>query len=647
MCGIVGFYGNDKIILKRMTSIISHRGPDQEGFFIDNKISLGFRRLSIIDLSKKGNQPMFNDDESLVIVFNGEIYNYKEIRTNLESKKYQFKSDTDTEVIIKGYQEYGIKIFSKLNGIFGLAIFDKKNKKLLLARDQVGVKPLYYYYNKKNNAFVFGSEIKSILLHTDVPRKVNERHMNEYFTFRYVPGEETIFEDIKRVPPGVFLTFDLKTFDLRKDIFWKLSPNIDYSLPIDIYAKQLRKILDKSVQRQLMSDVPLGIYLSGGLDSSAVTAITKNLTGVAPKTFSIAFSDSPEKVNELRHARKVADYLATDHKEIILKPDVLWKYPEVAWHLEEPLSDASTIPTYYISEFSKKWVTVTLTGEGGDEAFGGYVQYKVLDQAQRFIKPIPSPIRKHLISPIISTIPVPILTKFFDYPSTIGKEGRERMKEFVKQQNDPAKTYLTLIGIFSEKEKKDILRIKSQESYETQLVEEVREKYFSDKKMLLDQIFIRENETWLPDWILSRLDKTTMAHSQESRVPLLDVELVEFAANIPRQFKKNKQVFRLAMRGELPKEIENRKKFPFYLPIDSWFGAGYKDLANMILSKENMSSGKYFNHDKIKKLLDNKNSSMLHSRQLWSLVTFEVWYKHFIDSDTLKKKSSIDELYKN
>ncbi|MEM4259846.1 MAG: asparagine synthase (glutamine-hydrolyzing) [Candidatus Woesearchaeota archaeon] len=644
MCGIVGFYGEDRILLKQMTSLLQYRGPDQEGFFVDSGVSLGFRRLSIIDLSEKGNQPMKNTDESYVIIFNGEIYNYNDIKKDY-LKNYRFESTTDTEVILNGYAKYGTKIFEMLNGIFGLAILDRKKNKLLIARDQIGVKPLYYFFDKKRKEFVFSSEIKAILLHPSVPRRINQEGMNEYFTFRYVPRKETIFAGIRRVIAGTYIELDLTSFELKEYTYWSQEAGNTENISLHDCVKKLKKLLHESVNRQLMSDVPLGIFLSGGLDSSAMTALTKKISHTTPKTFSIGFSESPQKVNELTHARKVAEYLKTDHHEIILEPKILWEYSDVIWHLEEPLADASTIPTFYISKFSKKWITVALTGEGGDEAFGGYVQYKVLDRAQKFVKPIPRYIRRHVISPILGWVPVSILTKFFDYPSSIGEQGRNRIKHFISDQEDMVRTYLTLISVFDRNEKKQLLHSPNRELFEKKIEDGMRKNYFNDNKIFLDQIAIRENKTWLPDWILSRLDKMTMAHSQEARVPLLDVKFTEYVNRIPRAYKKNKMVFRLTMKDSLPKEIVERKKFPFYLPIDSWFGHGYKEMLETILSPDKMSSKQYFNKNYIKKLMEVRKSSMLHSRQLWTILTFEVWHKLYIDSEEILKPQSIKKLY--
>ncbi len=644
MCGITGFSWEDKKLLKQMTAIMIHRGPDQHGFYTDSKVSLGHRRLSIIDLSEKARQPMENEKGDILVVYNGEIYNYKELRTELRELGHKFSSDSDTEVLVHGYEEWGSKLPERLNGIFAFCIYDRKQKNLFLARDNLGVKPLYYHDDGKN--IIFGSEIKSILL-AGIPREVDTSALHEYLSFRYVPGEKTMFKNVKKLLPGHSLTYNLKTRKKKILQYWKIAMQEEVVPERDsVYSKKLLEQLKKSVQMQLMSDVPLGVFLSGGIDSSAMVGLMHEMGVEDINTFAIGFTNYKDKAEEMKHARLVADHFGTNHHEFIINPDALDNLPAVVWHMDEPVGVDTSIPTYLLSKFTKPHVTVTLSGEGGDEAFGGYVQYSTLKLAEKLIKPFPGFVRKGIMAPIASIMPVSLLTKFFRYPGSIGTEGRQRFVELIKTIDDRAKSYVNMVSIFSDEEKRRLYSQKLAESVEDQnIVENVRKKYFDNKMLLGDQIFLRENTTFLPDFVLSRLDKMTMAWSLESRVPLLDKDLVELVSKIPRHLKKNKQVFRMAMKGILPKQIAQRKKTPFYLPIDSWYAKGLNRIGHQVLSADEPAMRKYFRMPAVKKLLEKPVSSMPHSRQLWALLNFALWHKLYIEQNLKKPPRSFDKLY--
>ncbi|PIN69264.1 asparagine synthase (glutamine-hydrolyzing) [Candidatus Woesearchaeota archaeon CG11_big_fil_rev_8_21_14_0_20_43_8] len=556
-------------------------------------------------------------------------------------------SETDTEVIVHAYEQYGSSCVNHFRGIFAFAIYDRNKKQLFLARDHIGVKPLYYHYDGKD--IIFASEIKSILLHPSVRRNICKRVVNDYLSFRYIPGEDTLFDNIKKLCPGSYLTFHRGKIEIKK--YYTLAVQDKGDLGEAHYVKKLRKMLLDSVDEQMMSDVPLGVYLSGGLDSTAVLAFMKKARSLSDqeeqiKTFSIGFGDYEDHSGEMNHARNAAEHFGTDHHEIFIGPESVKTIPKVIWHLDEPISDATTIPTMLLSEFARKWVVVNQSGEGGDEIFGGYVQYGMINKLERYVRPIPAMLRRGLFPPIIRTIPIAMLDKVFNYPSSLGVEGRERLVEFVRDAESRTKSYLNLISVFSEAEKKCVLTERWKQSIaKDDISKKVGNRWFTDNRTcFLDQVFLRENNTWLPDYILTRLDKMTMAHSIESRVPLLDIRLIEFSATMPRHYKIDKLILKKAAAGMVPKEIIQRKKHPFYIPIDSWFGKGIRDIAKQAIGSSKIVDT-LFRKSYTKKLLNRRGSSnLVHSRQLWSLLTLSIWHKLYIENDVKKPILDLDRL---
>jgi len=369
MCGICGFNWEDKPLLREMTNIMEHRGPDQAGFHIDDDISVGHRRLSIIDVSEAGRMPMFNEDGSILIIFNGEIYNFKELRAELEKEKHRFSSHSDTETILHGYEQWGEKVVERLNGEFAFCIYDIPHKKMFLARDRLGIKPLYYYFNE--GKFIFASEIKPLLL-AGIPREVNVAQVREYLNLRYIPGEETLFTGIKKLLPGHTLTLSEGKMIITR--FWDVPiPQIKKITLVEA-GKEVQELLADSVQRRLIADVPIGIYLSGGIDSAAITALASQNKTKQVKTFSVGF-DYNEEVDELNQAQKIARFFSTDHKEIVVDEPITPLLPKILWHLDQPHGDPVIIPNFKLSQLASKTVKVVLSGEGADEIFGGYVRY--------------------------------------------------------------------------------------------------------------------------------------------------------------------------------------------------------------------------------------------------------------------------------
>src|SRR3989338_7106098 len=416
MCGILGFNWKDKVLLKKALKKIEHRGPDAFGTFSNKDISLGHRRLSIIDLSNAGKQPMSNEDKTIWIVFNGEIYNYKELKAELK-EKHNFKSNTDTEVLIHLYEENGFDMVKKLDGIFAFCIYDSKKKILFIARDRAGIKPLYYSFN--DGDFIFCSEIKGIIENKKIKREVNLNSLISYLIFRANTEEETMFKGIKKLKPGYFVAYDLKNNNLELKKYWDLNKKEEGGSE-KYYAEKLKEALEKSVKSQMMSDVPYGAYLSVGVDSGTIVSLMSRFSNKPVKTFSVGFEDAED--NEMAEARMLAKKLGTDHHELWINKGSIKYLPEIIYHADEPMADPTAIPTYLLSEYAKKYCTVILTGEGADELFAGYPQYKFMKLHDKFVRSSQNMLRK-ICAQTTKIIPQSILSKGFSYAPSLGKKG--------------------------------------------------------------------------------------------------------------------------------------------------------------------------------------------------------------------------------
>lgn len=637
MCGIAGILSLerepiDKALLKDMADVLSHRGPDDSGIFIDRRIGLAHKRLSIIDLSKAGHQPMHNEDGSLWIIYNGEVYNFKELRKQLEEQGHRFYSNTDTEVILHAYEEHGEKCLSMFNGMFAFAIWDSKNKKLFLARDRIGVKPLYYTI--AGEKLLFASEIKAILQCDEFKREVNIEALNYYLTFRYVPGAGTLFKKIKRLLPGHYMLYENKKISIKQ--YWDVSFEAA-SGSEDFFEKKLLEELKKSVEYRLIADVPVGAYLSGGIDSSAIVALMSQLSEKV-KTFSVGFG---YKEDELKDAEFVASHFKTDHHEIMVKPDISGLLPKVIWHLDSPYEPISIV-TYLLSQLASKKVKVVLAGEGADENFAGYMHHKNLLMS-RHGKAIPKFIRKNIIANIIKPIPVSFLDKFFHYPSSLGEEGKNRLVDYISNMDDSIKSYMLFVANFTEKEKKSLYS----EDFAKKLKDPATDEYVKGKfnqinNSFFNKILYYELKEWLPNSILMVSDRTSMANSIESRVPFLDYKIVEFAAKLPFSLKINKGVdkyiLRKAMRGILPKRVIAKKKHAFFMPLESWLKGEFKEIVSQVLSESNVNKRGYYRYDYIQHLIKNYDKSQLvYGRQIMALLTTELWHRIYIDQEKPKE----------
>ena len=603
-----------------MNDSITHRGPDQDGIFAADGISLGHRRLSIIDLSDHGRQPMCNEDGNVQLAFNGEIYNYAELKPELERRGHKFASNTDSEVIIHAYEEYGPDCLNKLRGMFAFAIWDATKKQLFVARDRIGIKPLYYH--SKNGKLIFASEIKAILENPDVPRELNQQAFYDYIGFEFVPAPATMFNDIMKLPAGHYLMHSNGRTTITK--YWDLSlkPNPEKLSYEDAVEKQ-REILDYSVKSHLMSDVPLGVFLSGGLDSSALVAMMRRHITGRLQTFTIGYKD--KSFGELDFAKQVADYFDTDHQVLMIEDQLTPEHVEKAlWHLDEPMTDLSSVPLLLLCEQARKHVTVCLSGEGGDESYAGYDRFKA-SRLNRWFSAIPGPLRRHMISPLIAKLP--------DQPQ---KKGAINMlKRFVEGSNLPADGHHLRWQYFTNADQDAALftdTIKNSATFDAfRLIRPYLES--CDAEDIVNREIYLDMRFQMPDSVLMKVDKMSMASSLEVRVPLLDHVLVEFIASLPGNWKlkgmRTKHVFRSALDGMLPDNIVNRGKQGYSLPVKNLLRGEMKDYM-MDLFAQSEIIAKNINRSTLDRLID-EHCAMKHNHNhvLWALINTAIWQQKF------------------
>jgi asparagine synthase (glutamine-hydrolysing) len=617
MCGIAGIVTLDKKPVLEpevwsMCSAIVHRGPDDQGFYCDGQAGLGMRRLSIIDLHS-GRQPVRNEDGSVTVVFNGEIYNFAELRRELLIRGHSFSTRTDTEVIVHLYEEYGKRCVELLRGMFAFAVWDSREKQLLLARDRIGIKPLYYA--EAAGRLMFASELKSILELPDVPRELNWNSVSHLFTFLTTPPAESIIQGIHKLEPGFILTAGPHLPPVVER-YWKLEFAPDYAHDEDYFVEGVRDLLDESVRLHMVSDVPVGAFLSGGIDSSAVVSSAARLTPEPLQTFSIGFKE-PE-YNELGHARKVASAFKTDHHELILGEDVLDQIQNLAWHLDEPFGDSSAIPTYMVSKLAAERVKVVLSGDGGDELFAGYDRY-VVEQRERRANLLPTPARR-VLGEVSRNMP----------------EGM-RGKNFLHHHSlPPADRYLDASTLFRREEMGRLFRPEVAEHLDPR-PSRSRKAYLESGSDWLSSLQGLDINHYLPLDILTKVDRMSMAHSIETRVPLLDHKLVEFAATIPPAMNlrggTTKYILKRAMRGILPDAIIDRPKQGFAIPLGYWFRGKLGSYVRDLLLGETGRRRALFSAPYIESLIARHERGQNLDLQLWTLISFELWSRSFLDGD--------------
>jgi len=627
MCGIVGFNFEDQILAKKMCDVITHRGPDGQGYYSNRNITLGHRRLSIIDL-KTGDQPIYNEDGSVVVVYNGEIYNYQELKTGLEKRGHHFSTSSDTEVIVHAYEEYGHDCVQMFNGMFAFAIYDSNKDEIFLARDRCGIKPLHYTM-LGDGTVLFASEIKAILQYKRVNREMDPQSLHYIINLRYIPGERTMFKGIRRLLPGHTMVVKGHTIQIKK--FWE--PALNHTAhPESYYVKMLRKLLDAAVERHLISDVPVGLMLSGGIDSSALVALASQKTDEPLKTFCMGFGNSNDEIND---ARFVADYFSTDHQELVVDAHLLKDYPKMIWYADEPKRN---LYPYYISEMVGKNVKTALGGLGSDELFGGYI-FKY-----NFIKGIEG-IRKKTISDTkrkISKI-ADILISFQTRYGNITDDEHLDYLEMIRALDDRTDLYLITQTQDKVFDREYLEKIYGENMLKEDLVSirDIYSQFFKTHHTFLDQLLLADFSIKMTDDFLLVDDRMTMANSIESRVPFLDTTLVDFAFSVPTELKtrdpNGKYILKKAMKDILPKQVIQKKKQGFASGVYEVYLKEGRELAQQILPDGNLVKNGYINKEYVEKILNEVPNPKLnlHYGVIWNLLTCEIWDRMYIESDSL------------
>jgi asparagine synthase (glutamine-hydrolysing) len=623
MCGITGMVHLDEApvdqaLLRRMTAVLRHRGPDDEGFFVDRGLGLGFRRLSIIDLAG-GRQPMSNEDRTVTVVFNGEIYNFMELRRALEQQGHTFRTASDTEVIVHGFEAWGDDVVHHLNGMFAFAVWDSRGRKLLLARDRLGIKPLFY--TRQADTLAFASEIKSLLLLPGFDAAVSDAGVFDYFSHHFIPGSGTIYHHIRKLTPGELLTVAHRRVKTRK--YWHPAVRSVPGRSLEDWGGELRQRLSEAVRLQLVADVPLGIFLSGGLDSSAVTAAMARWGPRDIRTFNVGF-DVP-KYDETRFAHQVSRHLGTTHETFRITAEATDLLPKLLWHLDEPLADATIIPTYLLSQATRRRVTVALSGEGGDELFGGYTHYQGM-QLNRWLGRLPLWCRRTLAGAArhLPTGGSPRLG-YLDH----------RLERIAATSLVPLfEGYTRKVAFFTPEEQQ---RLFSPE-FQGRIADLPYLRHFWDIPRAypdldpIAQANLADLSVFLPDSLLVKVDRMSMACSLEVRVPLLDHTLVEFALTIPMDLKvkglRTKHLMRQALRPWLPPAILNRPKRGFNPPVEFWLQHHLADYAREHHLMETLAASGYFSLAAVQDMAEaHVRGRRDFSRQLWALLVFAIWWR--------------------
>lgn len=627
MCGICGIVNSDRSepvdpnLVERMTTVLVHRGPDDDGYFVEGNAGFGHRRLSIIDLGG-GKQPIFNEDESILIVFNGEIYNYAELTTELTQFGHKFRSRSDTEAIVHAYEQYGDACVEHLRGMFAFAIWDRRHKRLLVARDRLGIKPLYFY--QCDGFLAFASEIKSLLQIPSVSRVVDPDALKSYLALRYVPGPQTMFMGISKLQPGHLLVMDDRGVRIRK--YWDLEYRTGEAVSSEDYLGRFQELLEESVKLRLVAEVPLGVFLSGGLDSSAILAVMSKLRERERiKTFSVGY-ELPEtqqaKVNEFEYARLAANAFGAEHHEFKLTAeDFRDSLSDLVWYLDEPLADDSCIPLYFIARLARKHITVVLSGEGADEILAGYGIYKRMMAVDAAYEKFPR-LTPWVAQKLASMFQGQVCQRYARW-ATLPMEQRYRGVSM----GMPAGLQDELLG-----------RQYGQTSGDAAFRSCIQA---VPKKDALNRMLYADAKIWLPDDLLLKADKMTMANGLELRVPFLDHKLVEFASTLPADLKlkgrTGKYLLREAMKNILPKRIINRPKRGFPVPTESWLRGELKDFVHDTLLANDAACRSYMNLSVIEKIVREHEQGTENRRQeIWTLLIFEIWHRSFISRPELR-----------
>jgi len=634
MCGITGAIWTDPKLpidaptLQSMTDVITHRGPDDHGQYVSEfrlrppyeampGVALGFRRLSIIDL-EGGHQPMSNEDGTVWVVFNGEIYNYTTIRRRLEGAGHTFRTHSDTETIVHLYEDEGLDCFRHLNGMFAIAIWDSQQRRLVLGRDRLGQKPLVYRHQP--GRLLFASELKSLLQVGDSSRDIDPGAIDEYLTYQYVPHPRTIFRGIHKLPPGHLAVYHEDELEVRD--YWEPDFRTEISLDRRAAAEQLRELLTSSVVMRMRSDVPLGAFLSGGVDSSLIVALMQQHSAQPVQTFTIGFPVA--EYDETSYARLVAKHVGTDHHELEVTPDAVDILPKLVWQYDEPFADSSAIPTWYVSQLARQHVTVALSGDGGDELFAGYPRYKAAWLAGRFDQ----------LGPLRSLLAARIWQRL---PGSREKSFTRRVKRFSEfLMRSPQRRYVEWIGIFNEARRATLYR----DDFVEQLPD-VDPIHFLQQawrrvapRDVVTEASLADLTTYLPGDLMTKVDIASMAHSLEVRQPFLDYRLAEFAASLPVSLKfrrgSGKLLLRRAFGKLLPRDIWTRRKMGFGVPLGHWFRHELRDLTHDVLLDDNAQTHNFFRRDMIEQLIsEHETKHFDHAYRLWALLVLELWMREW------------------
>src|SRR6266850_1552077 len=632
MCGIYGILNHDRPappseeLLARMGAIIEHRGPDDAGQYLGRGIGLGMRRLSIIDVAG-GHQPITNEDETVWLVMNGEIYNFQKLRSGLEKKGHRFRTHSDTEVIVHLYEDQGPEFFKSLRGMFGLALLDVKRERLILGRDRLGEKPLYI--RREPNRLLFASELKSILQIEDVPKRLNLAALHEYLALGYVPAPLTLLDGVEKLLPGHYLIAEKGQTAIHE--YWDVPVDRIEEHSEQEWIEQIREKLLETVRMQLVSDVPLGAFLSGGIDSSTIVAAMAQSTGRPVKTYSIGYDGDQSYYNELPYAKLVAKAFGTDHHEIIVRPDVSELLPKLIWHLDEPIADSACLTTFLVSRLARESVTVILSGVGGDELFGGYRRY-LGDSMQRWYRILPGPIRRKLLPALFRRIPQDRTSLWKDY-------ARYAAAFIRTADEDPAVRYMSYVTLLSPQAQSDLFISDAKSiSNGNEMDAGALRRYFAQykEKDSLNRTLYVDLKTSLPDDLLALTDRMSMAASVECRAPLVDYELVELASRMPSNLKvrglTTKYLLKKAVAPWLPRGVITRKKRGFGAPVGGWLRQDLRPLMFELLSEEQVRRRGLFQWPAIRQLISaHEQQRTDHTDHLFALIALEFWCRAYLD----------------
>ena len=618
MCGLLGVVDYKKSIntslFREMLNSLKHRGPDDEGlevFSLDScSIFLGHRRLSIIDISSNGHQPMFY--EHLALVYNGEVYNFKEIRQELILNGYSFDSNTDTEVILKSYHLWGIHCVDKFRGMFAFAIYDSEQQEIIIFRDRVGVKPLYY--SLTDDAFMFSSELKPLMNYPDFNKDIDLEAVSSYLQFGYIHAPKTILKNIQKLLPGHYLKYDIESKSLVKKCYWNINDFYENQVATDNVVDELESIIKEAFNLRMIADVPVGVFLSGGIDSSLVAAIVQKDSKIPINTFTIGFED--KSFDESNYAKDIAEYLGTNHTELICKKEdalaIIKKLPSI---FDEPFADSSAIPTTLVSELAKQKVSVVLSGDGGDELFCGYTSYALMEERFRTLSKVPF---KKMTNKFLNLIPIPIFM--------LNRFNEKLYRKIIKLKNmldheDIVNSFKVSNSIFTKDEIKRLIK---------------EEYYFSEETAAvtsnLEKMMISDFKGYLPDDLMVKVDRSTMSTSLEGREPFLDHKIIEFAASIPISHKKNKKILKEVLARYMPEYLFIREKQGFGIPINSWLRQDLKYLLDQYLSEELINEYNVFNYDYVSRLLELFYAEKNDDSKIWVLLMFQMWFSENIES---------------